>query len=357
MTRPVLAATAAAAVTVVVTAAVPLSGVLVGRVEVLGTPWVEVLPGLLLVVAAGGVTAAGVRRRRRTVARTGVALGLLVTTPAVAAAGATPPAAHLLAAAVQAGAVALVITSSVADTRLALHAVGRDNTALRHRWLDAAAEVRDLRGDDAERSHELRSALLALQGASDVLCRHVEGLGRPEDAALAGALASELGRLHQLVARARPTPVVQYGLRTALAPVVLARRACGQRIDVDIPPDTTVLGRPAALAEAVGNLLANADTHARGAFVSLSSSVHDGRVRLLVRDDGPGLDPSAVTRAAVRRDADGTHGLGLAVAARLVAEDGGHLTALAGPGATIVIDLPCGRVTQSREPWAATAAS
>lgn len=354
---PAALVTVAAAVAAVLTASTPAARGLLGGAVVLGQPWIEVAGAGVLVVAAGAVTAAGIRRRRRTLARTGLALALLVVTPAVAAVGPTPPAAHLLAAAVQVGAVALVLPMTSIDTRLALRAVGRANATLRHRWLDAEAEARDLSREEAERTHELRSALLALEGASDVLRRHVEGLGRSDDAALAAAVSAELGRLHHLVERAGEPPVVVYGLTDALTPLVLARRACGQQIDLDVPPGTTVVGRPGALAEAVGNLLENSAAHAPGARVTLSTTRHEGRVRLLVRDDGPGFSPGRPALPARRRGPDARHGLGLAVAARLVAQDGGRLVVLPGRGATVAIDLEPGPAASAhgREPWTATA--
>lgn len=353
--RPIAHIIATAAVAAVAAAAAPGLAAHLDRTSVLGEPLIETVPAALLVVTAGGVTAAGVRRRRRTLVRTGLALALLVVAPAVAAAGPTPPSAHLLAAAVQVGALALVVPPSVADSRLALSAVGRANTALRRRWLDAAAEARTLSRVEAERRHQLRSALLALEGASDVLRRHVEGIGRPDDAELAAALSSELARLHHLVAGPTDATTVRYELRAALVPAVVARRACGQHIELDVPPGTTVVGRPTVLAEAVGNLLANAATHAPGSHVVLSSRMLDGQVRLYVRDDGPGLDPAAVGTAP-RPGSDGLHGIGLAMAARLVAADGGRLSIAGDQGTTVLIDLPTPHSARlGGEGWTATA--
>lgn len=362
VSRVRLAAPAAAVWLVATTATVavctlPALATRLGGLTVVGQPWLEVAGAAVVVVGAGTAIAIGLRLERRSLIRTGVALTLLVVAPAVASAGPTPPSAHLLSAAVQAGALALVVPVAVEDTRLALQVVGRANSALRERCRDVAAQIDGITRREAERTHELRSALLALEGASDVLRRHVERLGEPDDAALAAALASELARLHLLVARLPAAPCAAFAVREALLPVVLAHRACGQTIALHVPTDLTASGRPGALAEAVGNLLTNAAVHAPGSRVTISA--HQGRtVRVLVSDDGPGIDPAALADRQRASTDDGRQGgLGLHVAARLVRDDGGSLTVLghsAAAGAAIAIELPRPQ-SGVTDPWSATA--
>lgn len=82
-----------------------------------------------------------------------------------------------------------------------------------------------------------------------------------------------------------------------------------------------------------------------GARVTITARIGD-TVRLLVTDDGPGIDPAVL--AVRERSAAGTGatgGLGLPLAARLVRADGGDLviaTNGGSPGTTIVIELPRG---------------
>lgn len=356
-TTAVLVGVLAAAAAVVV-AAVPAAGERLEAPTVAGHPALEVAGALAIVGCAGAATAAGIRLQRRSLACTGMALILLVVAPAVASTGPTPPSAHLLASAIQAGVLAAVVPVAVADTRLALRAVGRDNSSLRDRWRDAVRRADGLSRQEAERSHELRSALLALEGASDVLRRHVEHLGEPEDAALAAALASELGRLRMLAARLPASRCEGFDVNAALMPVVLAHRACGQNIVLDVPTGLIAAGRPEALAEAVGNLLTNAAVHAPGSTVSITAQA--GRtVRLVVADDGPGIDPArftAPTHGLEVRPADGR--LGLRLATRLVRDDGGDLAILGTRrGAAIAIDLPRGSHTGAEgcDRWTATA--
>lgn len=320
------------------------------RYTIIGQPAVEVVAAATLVVVSGALTAAGLRRSRRVLTRAGAAFAVLTVVPSVAAEGPTPLGAPLLAAAIQVGALALVIPTTIADTRAALFAVGRANNGLRSRWRDAQAQADGLAREDVERRHEIRSALLAIEGASAVLRRNFEHLGRQSEAELAAAVESEIARLQELVTRAPARPPSTFALRAALRPVVLAHRANGLKVVLDVPADVVVVGHPASLAEAVGNLLVNAAVHAPGARVRIATvrSGRPGYVRLEVVDDGPGLDPDAALREP---RADG-HGIGLPMAARLVGQDGGRLSLVAGgaarpgvatgatrPGAAIAMDL------------------
>lgn len=349
---------AAAAISAVLVGAHPAVGRRLDGWTVSGQPWIELAGALAVVVGAGVAAGAGVRLRRRSLTSTASALAFLVVAPTVASSSPTPPSAHLLAAAIQAGALVLVVPVTAADTRLALRVVGRANASLRERWRDAVETIDGITRQEAERTHELRSALAALEGASEVLSRHVEHRGEPDDAALAAALASELARLRALVARLPAAAQESFPVRAALLPVVLAHRACGEAITLDVATDVTAAGRPQALAEAVGNLLTNAAVHAPGSRVTITARLGE-TVRVLVADDGPGIDPAVLTdRRHTAADPRSRRGLGLPLAARLVRAEGGTLTVLRGQEATgtaIVIELPRATRPGRDEPWTATA--
>ena len=92
-----------------------------------------------------------------------------------------------------------------------------------------------------------------------------------------------------------------------------------------------------------GPLVDNARRHGAGE-VALELSAAGGRVRLAVRDDGPGLDPALGESAfepGVRgeRSAGGA-GLGLPLARRLARSCGGDVTACPGPGGCFALELP-----------------
>ena len=104
-------------------------------------------------------------------------------------------------------------------------------------------------------------------------------------------------------------------------------------------------GEPDVLRRALAPLVANARRHARSR-VTLELSAGDGRVRIAVRDDGPGLDPALGerafdpgTRGASERDGAGA-GLGLPLARRLARSCGGDVRLGAGPGGCFVLELP-----------------
>ena len=85
------------------------------------------------------------------------------------------------------------------------------------------------------------------------------------------------------------------------------------------------------------------DRHARER-VDLVLSASDGRVRVAVRDDGPGVTAALGERVfdpGVRgSDHDGGAGLGLPLARRLARSCGGDVTLGAGPGGCFVLELP-----------------
>lgn len=125
--------------------------------------------------------------------------------------------------------------------------------------------------------------------------------------------------------------------------VVLLRTAerSGRTVTVD-SARATVDVDARWLRPAIGNLLDNALRHGRGT-VRLTATVHEGRLRLCVTDEGTGFPPEFLPRAFDRfaraeasRTSEGS-GLGLAFV---------HAVATAhaentGRGASVVLDLPC----------------
>jgi signal transduction histidine kinase len=102
------------------------------------------------------------------------------------------------------------------------------------------------------------------------------------------------------------------------------------------------------LTQAVMSLADNAVQHTgEGARIGLGSELHDGRARLWVSDDGPGIPLADQERifdrfaqAGVRRT-DGT-GLGLAIVRAIAEAHGGDvvLRSAPGQGSTFILDLP-----------------
>lgn len=101
-----------------------------------------------------------------------------------------------------------------------------------------------------------------------------------------------------------------------------------------------VRGDALRLAQALGNLLANAIEHG-GDRVEVRTRRVGDRVRVEVCDDGPGL-PAPVAELVRRpRAGRGARGRGLAIAAQVAAVHGGRLeSAPAARGARVVLDVP-----------------
>jgi two-component system OmpR family sensor kinase len=172
--------------------------------------------------------------------------------------------------------------------------------------------------------------------------QEVERMSRLVEDMLLLAQAGEDGFLRLSVVELRPflTDLVR-GLADA-AP---------RRLELAAVPELLVEADEDRLAQALRNLLANAMAHtAENGLVALRVEVHDGRVRFVVDDDGPGIPENE--RAAIfarfhrldrarSRDSAGA-GLGLAIVQAIATAHGGRVWADAAPGggARLVLEIP-----------------
>lgn len=199
----------------------------------------------------------------------------------------------------------------------------------------------------ADAAHELRSPLASMRVQLEVAERLGEGGELPAE------LAPELARLSALVedllllARTgADAPVPPQPEVVRVAPLLA-------EVAADMPPragvrvgaagdedDLAVLADPAELRRVLVNLTTNAVRHA-GTRVCLDAvAAPDGRVVLRVTDDGPGIPAADRERVFERfarlddargRDAGGS-GLGLPIAAELVARADGTIALTDAPG-------------------------
>lgn len=145
----------------------------------------------------------------------------------------------------------------------------------------------------------------------------------------------------------RPVPLRDAieGLLRALDDEVAGVR---DRLVVELDADVAVTADPVALDRVLGNLVTNGLRYGDGRPVTLRVSEDGTRVRIDVLDRGPGFtdgDLELLFRPFSRGAAGAAHGgagLGLAVAARLVQEMGGTVTAGRRPegGARLTVHLP-----------------
>ncbi|MGZ3474018.1 MAG: sensor histidine kinase [Polyangiales bacterium] len=135
----------------------------------------------------------------------------------------------------------------------------------------------------------------------------------------------------------------------AVAPLA---QAAGVEVVVRRSADSDVVpGDASRLQQVVTNLVDNGIRHSpRGSRLELEvlGAASRDRVRLRVRDHGPGVRPEDRARLFDRyaqgapKTRRGTAGLGLYIARQLVELHGGHISIEdAAPGAAFVVDLPC----------------
>jgi signal transduction histidine kinase len=113
-----------------------------------------------------------------------------------------------------------------------------------------------------------------------------------------------------------------------------------------------VAGERLRLAQAMGNLIANAIEHGGGEN-TVRGRLDHGAIRIEVVDDGPGL-PAPVAELARRpRAGRGRRGRGLAIASAVAVAHGGRLAAAPSErGARLVLELPVSAGASARAPAA-----
>ena len=207
----------------------------------------------------------------------------------------------------------------------------------------------------ADASHELRTPLTILKSEIDVALAAERPA--PELRAALASAGEEADRLIRLaedllvLARADegelPLAPERLELRELLDGVAARNRLRGE-ISVRAPAGLTVTADRERLLQALTNMLDNALRHG-GAPVELSAEDGDGRVRIAVRDHGPGFPAGFADRAFERfarpdagRSGDGA-GLGLAIVDAIARAHGGSAAvAAADPGAVVTVTLPAG---------------
>ena len=218
----------------------------------------------------------------------------------------------------------------------------------------------------ADASHELRSPVTAIRTELEVAML----TATPDEwPAVAERLLAEEARLEAVIADLLLLATLDEGAPMPEPTLVdlaeeareEARRHAPDRaevvIEVDAPAPALVDGNRLQLRRALTNLLDNASRHARTS-IRLSVHARDGRVRVLVDDDGPGIpaaDRERVFERFVRLDehrartpsSNGGAGLGLSLVRRIAERHHGTARIDTAPlgGARVVLDLPADGVT------------
>ncbi|CAM3581423.1 sensor histidine kinase [Nocardioides zeicaulis] len=198
--------------------------------------------------------------------------------------------------------------------------------------------------DQRERMHELRSTMAGLVSGSALLDN--DDIPAETRDRLWRSVRREMDRMERLLA-GQEQPATVIDLDEALTGILDLQRLKGRTVELH-SEGGSVHGRYDALAEVVNILVDNAVTHG-GTDTSVVEVVqHDDTVDIRVTDFGSGIEEDQRERifewGGRASDAPG-EGIGLHVAQRLVAEDGGslELAEAAGPGSSFVISLPAAR--------------
>jgi two-component system sensor histidine kinase ChvG len=210
---------------------------------------------------------------------------------------------------------------------------------------------RYLRDFAAAVSHELKTPIAGIRGVLELLEEHPTMAADKRRRFLSNAKA-DADRLSHLLRRlldlaradmAAAPEDASADLREAVLRVADAHRSAAFAVEVEMPEAR--VAAPAELIGAVLETLVENSRQAGAARVTISATAERMRVRVAVRDDGPGIPPADHERIFepfhTGRRAEGGSGLGLAIARSLLDACGGTIASLpAERGACFEIRLP-----------------
>ena len=199
----------------------------------------------------------------------------------------------------------------------------------------------------ADVTHELRTPLTIMQGNLEALLDGVY----PADPAHLEPILDETRVLSRLVDDLRTLSLAEAGALTLhreptdvgqlLTDSVASFRVQADAAGIELAsahdgvlPQAEI--DPVRMREVLSNLLSNALRYTpRGGTVLVGATVADGKVRVSVRDSGPGIPAEALPHIFDRfykSDESRGAGLGLAIAKSLVVAHGGEIDATSAPG-------------------------
>ena len=214
--------------------------------------------------------------------------------------------------------------------------------------LEAAAQTERMRSTLlASISHDLRTPLAVMTGASSTLAERGERLSAEEREALARSIYEQAREMSERVAKLLQMTRLEVGgialerdwaSLTEIAAAVLSRlreRLTGHRVVLELAEDLPLVRVDAALIDQVlANLLENAARYTPpGTVVRLRARREAQELVVSVEDFGPGLPPGDIERVFAKFEhgaaeaRGGGMGLGLAICRAIVGLHGGRIWA------------------------------
>ncbi len=221
----------------------------------------------------------------------------------------------------------------------------------------------------ADVAHELKNPLTSLKSAVEMLRRAENAEARER---LMTIVANDIARIDRLITDISDASRLDAELsRETAAPVDLSHllktvveiygltplpRGVELALSIDLPEPATVLGHDERLGQVFRNLIDNGVSFSPpGGTVRIAARRSDGRARVFVDDNGPGIPPenleSIFSRFYTERPPEHgfgrNSGLGLSIARQITEGIGGRIWAEnrsassdGGPGARFVVELP-----------------
>ena len=244
------------------------------------------------------------------------------------------------------GGVALVVSGLIERSR-------RESAA--HADAAIAAETERIRSTLlASVSHDLRTPLAVMAGASSSLAERGEQIPPAERAALARSIYSQARDMAEQVDKVLQMTRIELGAIVLekdwvalpeIVATVLARlgeRLAGHQVVLDLQAELPLAHVDAALIEQVlANLLENAGRHTpANTLVQLRARASQGELMVSVEDFGPGLEDRDIEqvfdkfyrRSAAGSDGAAGTGLGLSICRAIIGLHGGRIWAEQIPG-------------------------
>src|SRR3954447_9867381 len=234
------------------------------------------------------------------------------------------------------------------------------------RRVEELARLSQLRADFVSLvSHELRSPMAAVIGAARTLQDRWRMLTAEQRESFLALIGDETARLAELVGDVLDTSRIEAGtfsyrfeevdLGSVVDEAVEAAALAQQEVPVVASGHgarPAIRGDRTRLRQVLGNLIENAVKYSpEGVEVRVSAAASNGRVRITVRDAGPGIPREHQARIFEkfgRVDVAGASkpgtGLGLCIARSIAEAHGGSLDVSSGaePGSTFTLTLPAG---------------